>query len=69
VVGAYLLIAFLEGTRFVADAVPGVSPLQAAALREIAVGVALILVLRLRPRGLFPERNQKAPPFSMEKTR
>ena len=61
VVGAYLLIAFLEGTRFVADAVPGVTPLQAAALREMAVGVALILVLRLRPQGLFPERNQQAP--------
>jgi branched-chain amino acid transport system permease protein len=61
VVGAYLLIAFLEGTRFIADAVPGVSPLRAAALREMAVGLALILVLRYRPQGLFPERNQKAP--------
>lgn len=61
VIGAYLLIAFLEATRFMAHGLPGVTALQAAALREIAVGVALILVLRLRPQGLFPERNQKAP--------
>lgn len=61
VVGAYGLIAFLEATRFMAHAVPGVSPLQAAALREMAVGVALILVLRLRPQGVFPERNQQSP--------
>jgi branched-chain amino acid transport system permease protein len=61
VVGAYLLVAFLEATRFLAAALPGVTPLQAAALREIAVGAALIVVLRLRPQGLFPESNQKAP--------
>lgn len=61
VAGAYLLVAFLEATRFAAHALPGATPLQAAALREIAVGVALIVVLRFRPQGLFPERNQKAP--------
>jgi branched-chain amino acid transport system permease protein len=60
-VGAYLLIAFLESTRFFAHAIPGTTPLQGAALREICVGVALILILRLRPQGIFPERNQKAP--------
>lgn len=60
-VGAYLLIGFLEATRFMVHAVPGATPLQAAALREFAVGVALVLILRLRPQGLFPERNQKAP--------
>jgi branched-chain amino acid transport system permease protein len=60
-VGAYLLIAFLEATRFAAEIVPGVSALQAAALREMAVGVALILLLRFRQRGIFPELNQKAP--------
>jgi branched-chain amino acid transport system permease protein len=60
-VGAYLLIAFLEATRFAAEVVPGVSAVQAAALREMAVGAALILLLRLRPGGLFPERSQKAP--------
>ncbi len=61
VVGAYILIAFLEATRFAAEIVPGVSAVQAAALREASVGIALILLLRFRQRGLFPELNQKAP--------
>lgn len=60
-IGAYLLIGFLELTRFMAEVVPGVTPVQAAATREIMVGVALILLLRLKPNGLFPEQNQKAP--------
>lgn len=60
-IGAYLLIGFLELTRFMAEVVPGVTPVQAAATREIMVGLALILLLRLRPDGLLPERNQRAP--------
>ena len=60
-VGAYLLIGFLELTRFMAEVVPGVSPVQAAATREIMVGMALILLLRFKPDGLFPEKNQRAP--------
>jgi branched-chain amino acid transport system permease protein len=66
-VGAYLLIGFLELTRFMAEVVPGVSPVQAAATREIMVGMALILLLRFKPDGLFPEKNQKAPLRSLEK--
>ncbi|PZW43642.1 amino acid/amide ABC transporter membrane protein 2 (HAAT family) [Humitalea rosea] len=61
VLGGYLLIAFLEATRFAAGAIPGVTALQAAALREASVGVALILLLHWRPQGILPERNQKAP--------
>jgi branched-chain amino acid transport system permease protein len=60
-VGAYLLIGFLELTRFMAEVVPDVTPVQAAATREIMVGLALILLLRLKPNGLLPEQNQKAP--------
>jgi branched-chain amino acid transport system permease protein len=60
-IGAYLLIGFLELTRFMAEVVPGVSPVQAAATREIMVGLALILLLRLKPDGLLPEQTQKAP--------
>jgi branched-chain amino acid transport system permease protein len=61
VLGAYLLIAFLEATRFLAEIVPSVTALQGAALREIAVGIGLVVVLSLRPDGLLPERSQKAP--------
>jgi branched-chain amino acid transport system permease protein len=61
VLGAYALIIFLEATRFFAEAIPGISPLQAAAAREASVGVALILLLRWRPQGLLPERSTLAP--------
>jgi branched-chain amino acid transport system permease protein len=55
------LIGFLELTRFMAEVVPGVTPVQAAATREILVGLALILLLRLKPDGLLPEQNNRAP--------
>lgn len=61
IVGAYALVAFLEATRFLAELVPGVSPVQAASLREIIVGLGLVVILSLRPAGLLPERSQKAP--------
>jgi len=60
-IGAYLLVFFLESTRFAAERVPGVTAVQAAALREMATGLALILLLHLCPGGVLPERNQKAP--------
>ena len=59
VLGAVLVVALQEGTRFGAGLVPGVSPVQAAALRAGAIGVALILVLHLRPNGVLPELNRR----------
>lgn len=61
VIGAYALVAFLEATRFAAELVPGLAPVQAASLREMIVGLGLLVVLSLRPQGLLPERPQKAP--------
>jgi branched-chain amino acid transport system permease protein len=61
VIGALLVVAFLEATRFVGEVVPGLQPVQVAALREMLVGAALILVLYLRPQGLLPERIPPAP--------
>jgi branched-chain amino acid transport system permease protein len=61
VLGAYVVVIFLEGTRFVTTWVPGLQPVQLAALHEILVGLALILVLHLRPEGLLPERIAPAP--------
>lgn len=61
VLGAYLLILFIETTRFLAEAAPGMTALRAASFREILVGATLILLLRLRPSGLLPEQNQRAP--------
>ena len=62
VIGAYAVVIFLEGTRFATAWLPGLQPVQLAAMREILVGLALILVLHLRPEGLLPERIPKAPP-------
>ena len=56
VVGAFLVLAILESTRFVADLAPGLGGAQVAAVREIAISLLLILVLRFKPAGLVPER-------------
>jgi branched-chain amino acid transport system permease protein len=61
VAGAYAVVAFLEATRFAADILPWLQPVQLAALREMLVGAALLLVLHLRPQGLLPERIPPAP--------
>jgi len=58
--GGYAVVAFLESTRFLGIALPWLEPLQIASLREILVGVALFLILRLRPQGLLPERIPEA---------
>ena len=55
VAGAFLLMLFLEGSRFLGHALPGLKIVQQAALREMLIGLLLILVMRLRPQGLFPE--------------
>jgi len=48
-------VFFLESTRFLIGVVPWLSAEQLAALREFVVGLLLLLVLFLRPRGLMPE--------------
>jgi branched-chain amino acid transport system permease protein len=55
-VGAFLVVFFMEGTRFVTAAVGGLQAVQVAALREGLIGISLLIVLRLRPTGLVPER-------------
>ena len=55
-VGAYLLVALLESARFIVELIPDVTAVQRAALKELLIAVALILVLRLMPAGILPER-------------
>lgn len=61
IVGAVLVVFFLESTRFVIPHIPEISAVQGAALREILIAVALLLVLRVRARGLIPERISEVP--------
>jgi branched-chain amino acid transport system permease protein len=55
VLGAFVVVFFLESTRFLIGIVPWLSAEQLAALREFLVGLGLLLVLFFRPRGLMPE--------------
>jgi len=58
VLGALVVMLLLEGTRFLAQEIPGVTPVQKAALRESIIALSLILLLRFRPQGLIPERTR-----------
>ena len=60
-VGAFILIAIRESTRFL-DSVPLLSDYVAdlAALRFVLIGLLLIVVVRFFPNGVVPERRRKA---------
>jgi len=60
-VGAYVVMALLESFRFLVDWIPSVSAVQRAALKELLIAAALIVVLRLKPAGILPERVPPAP--------
>jgi branched-chain amino acid transport system permease protein len=62
VVGAVLVVFFLESTRFVVPLLPWLSPVQGAALRDLLVSGSLLVILRFRTRGLIPESH--AHPFA-----
>ncbi|MGK7862325.1 branched-chain amino acid ABC transporter permease [Falsiroseomonas sp. E2-1-a4] len=63
IIGALFVIALLESTRFLSAVIPGISPVQKAALREGIIALSLILLLRFRPQGLIPEKTRtKASP-------
>ena len=53
VAGAGILVGLLEGSRFLRDFLPGVSEVQMANLRLLLIGVAIVMVVRFRPQGLF----------------
>jgi len=55
VLGAVVVVTFLESTRFIVPLIPGLTHVQGAALRELLISAALIVTLRLRPQGLLPE--------------
>ena len=52
-IGTIVLIGFLEGSRFLRDALPGVSEVEMASLRLGVVGIALMLLMRFRPDGIL----------------
>jgi branched-chain amino acid transport system permease protein len=56
IAGAFLVVFFMEATRFATGWLPGLEPVQVAAVRELLIGAGLLAVLRVRPAGLLPER-------------
>jgi branched-chain amino acid transport system permease protein len=61
VLGAYAVMVFLEAARFGAARLPWLEPVQLAAVQGMLTGLALLLILRWRPRGVLPERIPLAP--------
>jgi len=57
ILGAVVVVFFLESTRFVVPLIPGLSSVQGAALRELIISGSLLVILRFRAQGLVPERR------------
>ncbi|MEP7058794.1 MAG: branched-chain amino acid ABC transporter permease, partial [Caldimonas sp.] len=57
VAGSFILMVFLEGSRFARDWIPGVSEVQMASVRLALVGLALILFTLYRPQGIMGSRQ------------
>lgn len=55
VLGGFVVVLLLESGRFLIPLLPGLSAVQAAALREFLIAAMLLILLRLRPSGLLPE--------------
>jgi branched-chain amino acid transport system permease protein len=56
ILGAVLIVALLEGTRFAAPFLRFMAPAQIAAVRELLVSALLLVILRILPGGIIPER-------------
>ncbi|MFQ6051200.1 MAG: branched-chain amino acid ABC transporter permease [Candidatus Hydrothermarchaeota archaeon] len=58
VLGAFLITAFLEGTRFLKDFFPiAIGPDRIAAIRLVVVGILLIVLMMRRPEGILGEKK------------
>jgi branched-chain amino acid transport system permease protein len=56
ILGAVLIVALLEGTRFAAPLLPFLAPAQIAAVRELLVSALLLVIMRVLPAGIIRER-------------
>jgi branched-chain amino acid transport system permease protein len=59
VLGAVAVVFFLESTRFIMPLLPFVSAVQGAALRQMLIAAALLVILRFYTQGLIPEKIQQ----------
>jgi ABC-type branched-subunit amino acid transport system permease subunit len=63
VIGAGTIMALIEATRFLKDALNVVDGAQLAALRLGLIGIGIILLLILRPQGMLAEPYQRVRDF------
>jgi branched-chain amino acid transport system permease protein len=61
IVGAFAVVVLLESTRFVIPYIPGITPVQGAAIREFLIASFLLVMLRYKPTGLVPETSTRLP--------
>ena len=66
-IGAYFVIVLLESARFFVELLPALTAVQRAATKELLIALALILVLRLKPSGMLPEKIPTAPRLNVKK--
>ncbi|WP_460452375.1 branched-chain amino acid ABC transporter permease [Alsobacter sp. SYSU BS001988] len=59
VVGSVILMAFLEGSRFLRDVAPWISEVDMASVRIGVVGLLLILFVMFRPQGLMGDYTKR----------
>jgi branched-chain amino acid transport system permease protein len=59
--GTFLVVFLVEGTRFLAGVIPFLSAVQLGAIRAMVIGVGFIVVLQKRPEGLLPEPRRTYP--------
>ncbi len=60
--GAFLVVFVLESTRFLGGLLPALGAVQVAAVREMLIGLLLLVVMRVRPEGLLPEPRTRLAP-------
>ncbi len=48
-------MVLVEGTRFLAQEIPGLSAVQVGALRALIIGIGLVAVMQWKPQGILPE--------------
>ena len=60
ILGAVVLMGFLEGARFLKDFIPFLTDFRLAAAREIMVGLFLILLMFYKQEGILPEARTRS---------
>jgi branched-chain amino acid transport system permease protein len=69
VLGAALIVALLEGTRFVTPLLDFLTAAQEAAVRELLISAVLLAMLRVLPGGIVAERTgETVQPFVRSRT-